>query len=106
MGRTNLHLPGTSGMTVCMKNHQKKVLPFPKPPEQPVTRRSSFRSETSVSPSIRNGGTGAGGAAIAVETTGKEDHGEDREVVRGGPRAPKPPCTTDLPFRPQRGRNG
>ena len=33
---TSLPLPGTRGMPVLMKNHPKKVLLFPTPPEEPL----------------------------------------------------------------------
>jgi hypothetical protein len=32
----NLRLPGNRGMNTLMKNSKKKVLPFPKPPEEPA----------------------------------------------------------------------
>ena len=46
-----LPLPSTRGISVLMKNSRKKVLPFPKPPEEPGNQTIVSRLGANASPS-------------------------------------------------------
>jgi hypothetical protein len=37
--KKNLHFAWNGGMTVCMKDHRKNILPFPKPAAEPDNSR-------------------------------------------------------------------